>query len=216
MPLLLTNGVSSVLGMKLTVLAASGRTGLAVTRQALERGHTVTAIVRDPDRLTLPATAGLRTVVADVGDPASIAAAVDADSVVLSALGTDQAGVLLAGAKAVVAAGPRRVIWLGAYGTGASADAAGEAASVLVTLLGDRLPDKVEADTLVLAAGGTVFHAGVLSDGPVSPSRRTVGLEAAPPFDLGAKVSRESVAAAMLDEAEVPRFPGTVALPLAG
>lgn len=149
-------------------------------------------------------------------DPASIAAIVGADSVVLSALGTDQAGVLLAGAKAVLAAGPRRVIWLGAYGTGESAAAAGAGASVLVRLLGDRLADKVAADGAVLAAGGTVFHAGVLGDGPEDPGRRTAGLDAAPPFDLGAKVSRESVAAAMLDEAESPRFPGAVALPLPG
>lgn len=206
----------SVLGMNLTVLAASGRTGRAITRQALQRGHTVTAIVRDPGRVTVPDSAGLRKVAGDVTDPASIAAVIDADSVVLSALGTDQAGVLLAGAKAVVAAGPRRVIWLGAYGTGKSADVAGEAAGVLGKLLGDRLADKVEADNTILTAGGTVFHAGILADGPESPGRRTVGLEAAPPFDLGAKVSRETVAAAMLDEAETPRFPGTVALPLTG
>ncbi|PRX61688.1 hypothetical protein B0I32_11457 [Nonomuraea fuscirosea] len=202
--------------MHLTVLAASGRTGLALTRQALRRGHTVTAIARDPARIDLPGSPGLTKVAGDVHDPASIAAIVGADSVVLSALGTDQAGVLLAGAKAVLAAGPRRVIWLGAYGTGESAAAAGAGASVLVRLLGDRLADKVAADGAVLAAGGTVFHAGVLGDGPEDPGRRTVGLDAAPPFDLGAKVSRESVAAAMLDEAESPRFPGAVALPLPG
>jgi uncharacterized protein YbjT (DUF2867 family) len=203
-------------GMNLTVLAASGRTGLAITRQALRRGHTVTAIARDPRRIALPDAAGLCKVAGDVNDPASIAAVVDGDSLVLSALGTDQAGVMLAGAKAVVAAGPRRVIWLGTYGTGESAGVAGEAAGVLAHLLGDRIADKVEADNTVLAAAGTVFHAGVLADGPESPDRRTVGLDAAPPFDLGAKVSRETVAAAMLDEAETPRFPGTVALPLAG
>ncbi|MFI6630706.1 NAD(P)-dependent oxidoreductase [Nonomuraea fuscirosea] len=202
--------------MHLTVLAASGRTGLALTRQALRRGHTVTAIARDPARIDLPRSPGLTKVAGDVHDPASIAAIVGADSVVLSALGTDQAGVLLAGAKAVLAAGPRRVIWLGAYGTGESAAAAGAGASVLVRLLGDRLADKVAADGAVLAAGGTVFHAGVLGDGPEDPGRRTIGLDAAPPFDLGAKVSRESVAAAMLDEAESPRFPGAVALPLPG
>ncbi|MEV0161619.1 NAD(P)-dependent oxidoreductase [Nonomuraea fuscirosea] len=202
--------------MHLTVLAASGRTGLALTRQALRRGHTLTAIARDPARIDLPGSPGLTKVAGDVHDPASIAAIVGADSVVLSALGTDQAGVLLAGAKAVLAAGPRRVIWLGAYGTGESAAAAGAGASVLVRLLGDRLADKVAADGAVLAAGGTVFHAGVLGDGPEDPGRRTVGLDAAPPFDLGAKVSRESVAAAMLDEAESPRFPGAVALPLPG
>ncbi|MGA6161478.1 NAD(P)-dependent oxidoreductase [Amycolatopsis magusensis] len=202
--------------MNLTVLAASGRTGLAITRQALRRGHTVTAIARDPGRLALPDSAGLRKVAGDVHDPASIAAIIDADSVVLSGLGTDRAGVLLAGAEAVVAAGPERIIWLGAYGTGKSADAAGEAAGLLVKALGDRFADKVDADNTVLAAGGTVFHAGALADGPVSPRRHTVGLEAAPPFDLTATISRETVAAAMLDEAEAPRFPGTVALPLPG
>jgi hypothetical protein len=68
----------------------------------------------------------------------------------------------------------------------------------------------------VLVAGGTVFHAGVLDDGPESATRRTVGLVAAPPFDLHKTISRETVAAAMLDEAEAPRFSGAVALPLAG
>ncbi|MGR4849374.1 hypothetical protein [Streptomyces sp. LARHCF252] len=86
---------------------------------------------------------------------------------------------------------------------------------MLAKVLGERLADKVEADNTVLAAGGTVFHAGMLADGPESPRRRTVGLQAAPAFDLGARVSRETVAAAMLDEAEVPGFPGAVALPLA-
>ncbi|MDT7784309.1 MAG: uncharacterized protein QOF58_2728 [Pseudonocardiales bacterium] len=205
----------SVSGMNLIVLAASGRTGLALARKALERGHTVTAIARDPERVALD-HANLRKVAGDVTDPASIAEVVDADSVVLSGLGTDAAGVLLDGAKAVVAAEPKRIIWLGAYGTGASAEAAGEGAGVLWKFLGDRIPDKIAADDTVLAAGGTVFHAGVLSDEPESPGRRTVGLDAAPPFDLAAKVSRETVAAAMLDEAENPRFPGAVALPLAG
>ncbi len=150
-------------------------------------------------------------------DPASISAAIDADSVVLSALGADKAGILLAGARTVVAARSRRIIWLGAYGTGKSAEVAGEAAGVIVKLLGgDHLADKVEADNTVLTAGGTVFHAGVLADGPESPTRRTVGLRDAPPFDLTAKVTRDTVAAAMLDEAEEPHFPGTVALPLAG
>ncbi|MGI3222816.1 NAD(P)-dependent oxidoreductase [Streptomyces sp. GTA36] len=160
--------------MNLTVLAASGQTGIALTRQALRRGHTVTAIARDPEKIALPDSPNLRKVAGDVNDAAGIAAVVDGDSVVLSALGTDRAGVLLTGARAVVAAGPRRVIWLGAYGTGKSAEAAGEGAGVLAKVLGDRLADKVEADNTVLAAGGTVFHAGMLADGPESPRRRTV------------------------------------------
>ncbi|MGA5358290.1 NAD(P)H-binding protein [Streptomyces purpurascens] len=103
----------------------------------------------------LPDSPNLRKVAGDVNDAASIAAVVDGDSVVLSALGTDRAGILLTGARAVVAAGPRRVIWLGAYGTGPSAEAAGEGAGVLAKVLGDRLADKVEADNTVLAARRT-------------------------------------------------------------
>ena len=38
--------------MKLVVLGATGGTGMEIVRRALERGHSVTAFVRSPDRLT--------------------------------------------------------------------------------------------------------------------------------------------------------------------
>src|SRR6266581_4785053 len=38
-------------GMKLVVLGATGGTGLELVRQATEHGHSVTALVRSPDRL---------------------------------------------------------------------------------------------------------------------------------------------------------------------
>jgi putative NADH-flavin reductase len=37
--------------MKLVVMGATGGTGLEIVRQALERGHSVTALVRSPERL---------------------------------------------------------------------------------------------------------------------------------------------------------------------
>ncbi len=43
-----------------------------------------------------------------------------------------------------------------------------------------KLEDKVAADAIVLRAGGTVFHAGPLGNGPLSPARRTVGLDGYP------------------------------------
>jgi putative NADH-flavin reductase len=38
-------------GMKLVVLGATGGTGLEIVRKAIERGHSVTAFVRSPERL---------------------------------------------------------------------------------------------------------------------------------------------------------------------
>ena len=203
--------------MHITVLAASGATGLELTRQAVARGHTVTAVARTPARITVPDSPLLGRVAADVHDEATIAAALlDADAV-LSGLGIasgDKPGALAAGARAVVAAQPKRIIWLGAFGTGASAQAAGWATRNLLRLMGAELTDKVTADTAVLAADGTVFHAGPLSNGPLSPTRRTVGLDGVPKRFFPARVSRATVAAAMLDEAEAPRFAGTTAVPL--
>lgn len=115
----------------------------------------------------------------------------------------------------MLAARPGRVLWLGAFGTGASGAAAGPVTRALLKLfLRKEIPDKVGADTAILAAGGTVFHAGPLSAGPVSSTRRTLGLGDVPKRLFPARISRATVAAAMLDEAESPRFTGMTAVPL--
>jgi putative NADH-flavin reductase len=38
--------------MKLAILGATGPSGVQLVKEALERGHDVTAIVRNPDKLT--------------------------------------------------------------------------------------------------------------------------------------------------------------------
>jgi putative NADH-flavin reductase len=53
--------------MKLTILGATGATGACLTEQALAAGHEVTAVVRDPARLAVPAHRRLRTVISAVG-----------------------------------------------------------------------------------------------------------------------------------------------------
>ncbi|WNV86244.1 NAD(P)H-binding protein [Umezawaea sp. Da 62-37] len=204
--------------MKLTILAASGATGLELTRQALERGHDVTTISRDPNRVTVPDSGRLTRVAADIRDPDSLARALSDSTTVLSGLGNvggDRPGVLTEGAKALVRARLERIIWLGAFGTGASAAAAGPLTrNLLKVVLKAELEDKVASDTAVLAAGGTVFHAGPLSNGPLSGSRRTLGLDEAPHRLFPVRVSRATVAAAMLDEAESARFTGKTAVPV--
>lgn len=203
--------------MHLTILAASGGTGRELTRQALERGHTVTAIARTPGRIAVPDSARLTRIAADVQDQDSMKAALRDSQVVLSGLGVaegDPPGTLTAGARAVTEAHPERIIWLGAIGTGPSAQAGGVLVQSVFRLMRAKRDDKVTADTTVLRSGGTVFHAGPLTDGPLSPDRRTVGLDAYPRRLFPAKVSRATVAAAMLDEAESPRYHGKIAIPL--
>jgi putative NADH-flavin reductase len=69
--------------MQLTIFGASGATGTCLVRKALDVGHEVTAVVRDPARLTVPARPRLHVMTADVMDPASISPAVaDADAVI--------------------------------------------------------------------------------------------------------------------------------------
>lgn len=204
--------------MHLTVLGASGATGGELTRQALERGHTVTAIARDPSRIIAPDSDRLIRVAADVRDPHTMAQALAGSATVLSGLGIpdgEKPGILTAGAQAIIAAKVAHIIWLGAIGTGNSAATAGWFTRTLLGLfLRTELEDKVTADTLVLHAGGVVFHAGPLTNGPLSPTRRTVSLTDTPRRFFPASVSRATVAAAMLDEAEHPQHAGQTVVPL--
>ena len=207
--------------LRIAVLGATGATGRQLVSQALDRGHTVVALARDPARLDLPAAPGLAVVAADVRDPASVAEALAGADAVVSGLGAAKKappGTLTAGATAVTAhpGGPLRVVWLGAYGSGTSAVRAGAPTRLLLRLaLGaEELADKARADALLLAAGATVLHAGPLTNGPLSPTRRAVPLSDVPRRLLPGTVSRATVAAAMLDEAEDPRHAGSLAVPL--
>jgi putative NADH-flavin reductase len=73
--------------MKLTIFGATGATGTSLVQQALTAGHDVTAVVRDPARLAIPARHRLRIVTADVLDAAAISPAVDGEDAVISAVG---------------------------------------------------------------------------------------------------------------------------------
>ncbi|MFE9608422.1 NAD(P)-dependent oxidoreductase [Streptomyces sp. NPDC006012] len=72
--------------MNLTVFGATGGIGQEIVRQALSAGHKVTAVVRDPARLTVTGSA-LEVVRADLTDPEEVRPAVAGRDAALSGLG---------------------------------------------------------------------------------------------------------------------------------
>ena len=203
--------------MHIAVLGATGATGVEIVRQAHHRGHRVTALVRDQSKAAWPeANSGVEIREFDVLSGSALdLRGVD---VAVSALGIrkgDPAGTLRAGAEALMSSAAGHVVWLGALGAGASRGSAGWFYGALQSLIvGREHADKDGADLLALKANASVVHPGPLSDGEVSPTRRTVSVTELETRLVPAKVSRATVAAAMLDEAESPRFRGTVGVPL--
>ena len=72
--------------MRLLIFGASGKTGSEIVRQALDKGHSVSAFVRDPSRLSVEHSS-LRVLAGNVGEAAVIAEAVVGQDAVVSALG---------------------------------------------------------------------------------------------------------------------------------
>jgi putative NADH-flavin reductase len=101
--------------MRLTIVAATGGIGRQLLRQAVDAGHDVTAVVRNPQKITDP----VRVVQADLAnpDPAVLRDAVKGADAILSGLGARtnaEAGVATRGTRALVdaahATGVRRIV----------------------------------------------------------------------------------------------------------
>jgi putative NADH-flavin reductase len=109
--------------MKVALLGATGFVGSAILNEALSRGHTVTAIVRHPEKLA--AREGLIAKAADVYDPAQLAGLFTGQDAVISAfnpgwkdpnLYDDQVRGTSSIIAAVKQAGIKRVLWVGGAG----------------------------------------------------------------------------------------------------
>ncbi|MGW7076932.1 NAD(P)-dependent oxidoreductase [Streptomyces sp. NPDC054866] len=114
--------------MKLTVFGATGGVGGEIVRQALAAGHEVTAVVRDPARMSATGE-GLEVFRADLTDPEGLRAAVAGRDAVLSGLGARKkadAGVAARLTRSVVRAmeaeGVRRLVVVSAAPVGPPAE----------------------------------------------------------------------------------------------
>lgn len=115
-----------MISRKVLVLGATGGTGQQLVRQALQQGHMVTALVRDPSQLSI-ASDNLRVLAGSVtGDGPALAAAVHGQDVVISALGVGKSfksgGLFAESVPRIVRAmndeGVRRLVFTSAFGVG--------------------------------------------------------------------------------------------------
>ena len=163
--------------MKLLVLGATGGTGQEVASQALENGHLVTAFVRDPSRLKVPADR-LRILTGTVtGDGAPLATAVRGQDVVISALGRGMslksedlmAQSMPAIVRAMESEGVRRLIFTSAYGVGVTWRDVPPLGKIVITVfLRNLYADKVvgEAELQRSVLDWTLVYPVQLTNGP--------------------------------------------------
>jgi putative NADH-flavin reductase len=195
--------------MKLALLGGTGRTGRLLLDQALQRGHTVTVLARDPAQL--PSRPGLKPIQGDARDPASYAELLQGAEAVLCALGPVKAspGDVMARAAQHLCAfqppqGALRLVTLTGAGVPQPGDAPKLIDQVIRTLLRLTQP-AVLADATrhaELIRGSTVAWTIVrvprLTDGPVRP------VIAGPVGSIRPFITRASTAHYMLDALDDP------------
>ncbi len=109
--------------MRIAIFGATGWIGGTVTREALNRGHTVTAIVRDPARLRF-VHERLTVATGDATVPASVAATVAGKDAIVAAVGGRRDArhdIVPAAVHALLTGLPRadvkRLVWVGGAGS---------------------------------------------------------------------------------------------------
>lgn len=168
--------------MKICILGASGRTGRLAVTYALEQGHDVIAVVRQP--ASLKAAQHLEIVQGDATDSATIQAAASGVDVVLSALGqTGQGRLICSTAIAhLLDCGVDRIVTVSGAGLDVAGDrknALDKAVGFLVKTFGrSAFDDKVAEYELLKksSAKWTVVRPPRLIDGPPTADVR-VSLE---------------------------------------
>jgi uncharacterized protein YbjT (DUF2867 family) len=159
--------------MNLLILGATGRTGQLVVDQALAAGHTVTALVRSPEKVAIR-NSNLRVVAGRATDPEDVARALANADAVLSTLGgggsviADSTGAIV---EAAHRTGVRRVVVLSSFFV--DGNRLGAMPRLLTGVaMGSVIKDKSAGEQLLRQSDldWTIIYASVLKDGPASGS----------------------------------------------
>ncbi len=200
--------------LRLAIFGATGGTGLALTRQALEKGHAVRVLVRNPNRMTLTHQ-NMRVVLGNV---------LDRESVTKTLLGSDAALVCLGqrnllkntrvvseGTRLIMdvmrSMGLKRLVFESAFGVGESLEQASFwQRAVFATLLRAPYADKniIEPELVKSGLDWTILRPTALTNGPLTGKVEIAAGLRPKTF----RVSREDVAAAMLEAMEKKKWIG--------
>lgn len=202
--------------MKIIVFGATGGTGKLILTQAVAKGHTVTAFVRNPDGL--PAHPQIHVVQGDPFDRAAVVDAIRGHRAVLSALGArdlKKSNVLAQAIPNILQAMGQeyvtRIIVLGAAGVRPDYGKYQNALTTMAlwvakkTMLRHPFVDQTAQERLLAASDAdyTIVRAPRLLDGPFTGTYRVLP-DALPPGAL--RISRADVADFMLLQLTDPRF----------
>jgi putative NADH-flavin reductase len=160
--------------VNLTVLGAAGGTGILVVRQALAGGHSVTALVRSPGKMTLT-DPRLRVVEGDATDQAAVARALAGSDAVISTL--DAPGPIIAEAtRAILSAAdrahPPRVVMMSSFAVQRDR-LKGLTGLLTAATTGAKMKDKVAGESALRASDlrWTIVYATLLTNGPAQGAR---------------------------------------------
>src|SRR3712207_3988332 len=168
--------------MRIAVFGATGATGRHVVGQALEAGHEVTVLVRNPAALGVRHHL-LEVVVGDVAQARAVEEVVRGQDAVISALGTKRrrgpVSVTSDGARAILKAmekhGVRRLVVVSAHGAAESRRDRSLYVLAVWATQGHKMRDKDRMEELIRASGvdWTIVRPPALTEGPRTGAYRT-------------------------------------------
>lgn len=204
--------------MNITIIGASAGVGLETVHTALARGHRVTTLSRSVD--TLPASGNLTVVQGTATSVDDVRQAIVGADAVLITLGTKKLGATTLfsdAASALTEAMAERqdpVIVVTGFGTGDSAQFQNPVLrTIMKSMLGPIYTDKARMEEILTA---TTLKWEIVRPGPLSNASAVGTVTGITSFHKGMKVpgiSRKSLAAFLVDEAEEPRYPRQFVLP---